>query len=227
MTHRFVTGARARQGEGGRRHLPVGAPHDPVLPHEAHRRPAGPRAAQGGHRAPPPSTATCRSGCGSRRSRGFTAGTVPALVATDVAARGLDIDDVEIVVHYDPPEDHKAYLHRSGRTARAGEAGLAVTLAAVERGARGQPPPEAHRRRHPHRRDVHQRPPAGRPRRLGPDRLTDAFSAPELPARGRRSGAKSEPVAEGGDGGAVDDLAVRRGRRGRRRSTSHSTRSAS
>jgi superfamily II DNA/RNA helicase len=59
---------------------------------------------------------------------GFAAGTVPALVATDVAARGLDIEDVEIVVHFDPPEDHKAYLHRSGRTARAGEAGLAVTL---------------------------------------------------------------------------------------------------
>ena len=60
--------------------------------------------------------------------RGFTDGTVPALVATDVAARGLDIEDVEIVLHYDPPEDHKAYLHRSGRTARAGEAGLAVTF---------------------------------------------------------------------------------------------------
>jgi superfamily II DNA/RNA helicase len=60
--------------------------------------------------------------------RGFANGTVPALVATDVAARGLDIEDVEIVVHYDPPEDHKAYLHRSGRTARAGDAGLAVTL---------------------------------------------------------------------------------------------------
>jgi superfamily II DNA/RNA helicase len=60
--------------------------------------------------------------------RGFTDGSVTALVATDVAARGLDIEDVEIVVHYDPPEDHKAYLHRSGRTARAGEAGLAVTL---------------------------------------------------------------------------------------------------
>jgi superfamily II DNA/RNA helicase len=60
--------------------------------------------------------------------RGFADGSVPALVATDVAARGLDIEDVEIVVHYDPPDDHKAYLHRSGRTARAGEAGLAVTL---------------------------------------------------------------------------------------------------
>ena len=61
--------------------------------------------------------------------KGFATGEVAALVATDVAARGLDIEDVEIVVHFDPPEDHKAYLHRSGRTARAGEAGMAVTLA--------------------------------------------------------------------------------------------------
>jgi superfamily II DNA/RNA helicase len=61
--------------------------------------------------------------------KGFADGSVPALVATDVAARGLDIEDVEIVVHFDPPEDHKGYLHRSGRTARAGEAGVAVTLA--------------------------------------------------------------------------------------------------
>jgi superfamily II DNA/RNA helicase len=58
----------------------------------------------------------------------FQAGKLPALVATDVAARGIHVDDVEVVVHYDPPEDHKTYLHRSGRTARAGEAGLVVTL---------------------------------------------------------------------------------------------------
>ncbi|MGO9912017.1 MAG: DEAD/DEAH box helicase [Acidimicrobiales bacterium] len=58
----------------------------------------------------------------------FAAGKLPALVATDVAARGLDIDGVDVVIHFDPPEDHKAYLHRSGRTARAGEGGLAVTL---------------------------------------------------------------------------------------------------
>jgi len=58
----------------------------------------------------------------------FTAGDVGLLVATDVAARGLDIDGVDVVIHYDPPEDHKAYLHRSGRTARAGETGVAVSL---------------------------------------------------------------------------------------------------
>ena len=50
------------------------------------------------------------------------------LVATDVAARGVHVDDVELVVHVDPPMEHKAYLHRSGRTARAGSEGDVVTL---------------------------------------------------------------------------------------------------
>jgi superfamily II DNA/RNA helicase len=58
----------------------------------------------------------------------FEQGRVAVLVATDVAARGLDISDVDVVVHYDPPEDHKAYLHRSGRTARAGGTGVVATL---------------------------------------------------------------------------------------------------
>jgi len=58
----------------------------------------------------------------------FTKGKVPVLVATDVAARGIHVDAVDVVVHYDPAEDDKAYLHRSGRTARAGETGVAVTL---------------------------------------------------------------------------------------------------
>jgi superfamily II DNA/RNA helicase len=60
--------------------------------------------------------------------RDFAAGTLPVLVATDVAARGIHIDDVDTVLHIDPPEDHKAYLHRSGRTARAGSSGVAVSL---------------------------------------------------------------------------------------------------
>ncbi len=58
----------------------------------------------------------------------FSAGKLPVLVATDVAARGIHVDDIDIVVHYDPPEDHKSYLHRSGRTARAGESGVVATL---------------------------------------------------------------------------------------------------
>ncbi len=53
---------------------------------------------------------------------------IQALVATDVAARGIHIDAVDVVIHYDPPQDHKAYLHRSGRTARAGSSGVVVSL---------------------------------------------------------------------------------------------------
>ncbi len=63
-----------------------------------------------------------------RALSGFSDGTSPVLVATNVAARGLHIDDVDVVVHYDPPDDPKTYLHRSGRTARAGESGLVVTF---------------------------------------------------------------------------------------------------
>jgi superfamily II DNA/RNA helicase len=63
-----------------------------------------------------------------RALKDFTTGKLAVLVATDVAARGLHIDAVDIVLHFDPPEDQKAYLHRSGRTARAGETGVAVTL---------------------------------------------------------------------------------------------------
>ena len=58
----------------------------------------------------------------------FAKGKVQALVATDVAARGIHIDDVDVVIHYDPPSDAKTYVHRSGRTARAGESGVVVSL---------------------------------------------------------------------------------------------------
>ncbi len=67
-----------------------------------------------------------------RNLAAFTAGTSRVLVATDVAARGIDIGDVELVVHVDPPAEHKAYLHRSGRTARAGSSGDVVTLVLPE-----------------------------------------------------------------------------------------------
>ncbi len=63
-----------------------------------------------------------------RALKQFASGRLPVLVATDVAARGIDVDGIDVVVHFDPPEDHKAYLHRSGRTARAGREGLVVTL---------------------------------------------------------------------------------------------------
>ena len=63
-----------------------------------------------------------------RALKGFDEGRYSTLVATDVAARGLDVDGIDLVVNYDPPEDHKAYLHRVGRTARAGRKGTGVTL---------------------------------------------------------------------------------------------------
>jgi superfamily II DNA/RNA helicase len=64
----------------------------------------------------------------SRNLRAFSSGGVTTLVATDIAARGIHVDDVALVVHADPPAEHKAYLHRSGRTARAGASGTVVTL---------------------------------------------------------------------------------------------------
>lgn len=63
-----------------------------------------------------------------RALRDFSKGDVQALIATDVAARGIHVDAVACVVHFDPPEDAKTYVHRSGRTARAGATGLVVSL---------------------------------------------------------------------------------------------------
>ncbi|MGH4026395.1 MAG: DEAD/DEAH box helicase, partial [Pseudonocardiaceae bacterium] len=70
-----------------------------------------------------------------RNLAAFTDGTARVLVATDIAARGIHVDDIGLVVHVDPPAEHKAYLHRSGRTARAGAAGVVVTLSTPEQSA--------------------------------------------------------------------------------------------
>ncbi len=67
-----------------------------------------------------------------RGLKAFADGQVRVMVATDIAARGIHVDGVELVVHVDPPAEHKAYLHRSGRTARAGHAGDVVTLVLPE-----------------------------------------------------------------------------------------------
>jgi len=64
----------------------------------------------------------------TRNLDAFHEGKASVLVATDIAARGIHVDDVTLVVHADPPAEHKAYLHRSGRTARAGNEGVVVTL---------------------------------------------------------------------------------------------------
>ncbi|WP_051209287.1 DEAD/DEAH box helicase [Propionicicella superfundia] len=67
-----------------------------------------------------------------RGLRAFAEGEVRVMVATDIAARGIHVDGIELVVHVDPPAEHKAYLHRSGRTARAGHEGDVVTLVLPE-----------------------------------------------------------------------------------------------
>ena len=98
----------------------------------------------------------------TRNLAAFSEGQATTLVATDIAARGIHVDDVSLVVHADPPVEHKAYLHRSGRTARAGAEGTVVTLmmdAQVER--RPRPHPQGR-----HQADHH----AGRPRAPGAHR---------------------------------------------------------
>ncbi len=67
-----------------------------------------------------------------RNLRAFSEGTTATLVATDIAARGIHVNDVALVIHADPPLEHKAYVHRSGRTARAGGAGTVVTITTDE-----------------------------------------------------------------------------------------------
>ena len=67
-------------------------------------------------------------GARQRNLAAFSEGSVKVLVCTDIAARGIHVDDIELVIHVDPPTEHKAYLHRSGRTARAGSEGTVVTL---------------------------------------------------------------------------------------------------
>jgi len=69
-----------------------------------------------------------RQGARSRNLAAFTSGIARVMVATDIAARGIHIDGIDLVIHADPPGEHKAYVHRSGRTARGGADGVVVTL---------------------------------------------------------------------------------------------------
>jgi superfamily II DNA/RNA helicase len=69
-------------------------------------------------------------GARERNLAAFAAGVVRVIVATDIAARGIHVEGIDLVIHADPPAEHKAYLHRSGRTARAGAAGTVITLQA-------------------------------------------------------------------------------------------------
>jgi superfamily II DNA/RNA helicase len=69
-----------------------------------------------------------RQGARERNLASFASGVARVLVATDIAARGIHVDGIDLVIHADPPTEHKAYLHRSGRTARAGAAGVVITV---------------------------------------------------------------------------------------------------
>ena len=131
-THRAVRLPRARAGQG-RNGQPRAAGRGPrrdddLHPHQAHR-PEGRRRARGA-RASRSAPCTAISGQIAREKalKAFRTGEVDVLVATDVAARGIDIDDITHVINYQIPEDEQAYVHRIGRTGRAGKTGIAVTL---------------------------------------------------------------------------------------------------
>ena len=100
----------------------------PVRPHQARRGPAGEDAAPGRDRRRSAARREGAERAATARSPSSRTASTPVLVATDVAARGIHIDDVSLVVHVDPPADPKDYLHRAGRTARAGESGTVVTM---------------------------------------------------------------------------------------------------
>ena len=179
--------------------------------------------------------------------KAFRSGDVDVLVATDVAARGIDIDDITHVINYQIPEDEQAYVHRIGRTGRAGKAGIAVTLVDWDELARwemidkalglGCPAPAETYSSSPHihaELDI----PTDAKGTVGEPRKTQTKRAPadksaERPARNRtrnrrrtrggesvtgHSGATAEQSAPAEDGATADDTdASRSGQRRRRR----------
>ena len=119
----------------------------------------------------------------------FSSGQVKVLVATDIAARGIHVDDIRLVVHVDPPAEHKAFLHRSGRTARAGAEGLVVTVVTPDQ-----------------RKDVRSMTRAAGIKPIVTEAVHAAhpvledLAGPAQPAR-RITHAQSQPMAERGNGG--------------------------
>ncbi len=122
----------------------------------------------------------------TRALKDFSNNKVEALVATDVAARGIHVDGVALVLHFDPPEDHKTYIHRAGRTARAGEGGLVLSLV--------QPDQVKDTRRMQKRADLDA--PIVEP---APAELRDL--APPPPARPKHTRPDSDDGPKGGSGG--------------------------
>ncbi len=130
-----------------------GHPQGPrVLPDQAPVRPGRRPRSTISASASPRSTATSRSRRANGRCVASPRASCAVLVATDVAARGIDIDDIGVVIHYEPAKDAKDYLHRSGRTARAGRDGWAITFVEYNQHTqmrilqRGAPPRRTRRR---------------------------------------------------------------------------------
>ena len=129
--HRRARGPGGRCRRAGGRRQPVAGLH----PYQARRAQARPAADRGRECPPPNCTATCRRAPATRNLASFASGAVRVMVATDIAARGIHVDGIDLVIHADPPAEHKAYLHRSGRTARAGAAGVVITLQTPAQGS--------------------------------------------------------------------------------------------
>ena len=134
----------------------------------------------------------------TRNLDAFHSGKASTLVATDIAARGIHVDDVALVVHADPPVEHKAYLHRSGRTARAGAAGTVITLMTDDQVRDVRTLDPAGRHQADHHQGPRPRPPdpgRARPRRAhpGPGRLR-----PGRAAAGRSAGEQGRARSGGG-----------------------------
>ena len=128
MAHHVLHVDREHRRAGAGRPDQRARPHRRLHPHQARRQGAGPPAQRAAACPPSSCTATSARTPAPATWTPFHSGTATTLVATDIAARGIHVDDVALVVHADPPVEHKAYLHRSGRTARAGAAGTVVTL---------------------------------------------------------------------------------------------------
>ena len=202
---RVVTEIAARDG-----------PHDPVRAHQARRRPAGEELRRDGIDAGALHGGKAQN-ARNRAIAAFKDGQTPVLVATDVAARGIHVDDVSLVVHVDPPADPKDYLHRAGRTARAGESGTVVTMVTPARAPRRGPADPASRACAPP-------PPTSAPGDAALAGITGARTPSgcrspsrrsRQPARvaGRRPAAGARPA---GGAGARAPLAAGRARRPRR-----------
>ena len=125
----------------------------------------------------------------------FEAGKVTTLIATDVAARGLDLDDITHVINFDPPEDEKAYTHRVGRTGRAGRSGTGITLVLPGPAGRREPrcPPQRPARQVGGDRDDGRRPRPQARLQVGPSGLGARSGA--CPENGTVDGTRHVPRA--------------------------------